>query len=107
MPTPTVPVKSLTAFKSLSFDIYETLIEWENSILRYLEQLVKQAPTDNPYKNASTDKGSRAKFSELFFKHQADLQVGSPGLKEDVVLEETYLRLAADFGLSLDDELKS
>jgi len=107
MPTPTAPVKHLPAFKSLSFDIYETLIEWENSIMRYLEQLVKKAPTDNPYKDASTDKGSRAKLSELFFKHQADLQVASPGLKNDIVLEETYLRLAADLGLSLDDELKS
>jgi FMN phosphatase YigB (HAD superfamily) len=107
MPTPTVPVKPLTAFKSLSFDIYETLIEWENSIMRYLEQLVKQAPTDNPYKNAGTDTSSRVKLSELFFKYQADLQVASPGLKEDILLEETYLLLAADLGLSFDDELKS
>jgi 2-haloalkanoic acid dehalogenase type II len=107
MPKPTLPVKPLPAFKSLSFDIYETLIEWENSILRHLESLVKQTLTDNPYKNASTDKGSRAKLSELFSKHQGDLQVACPGLKEDIVLEQTYLRLAADLGISLDEKLKS
>jgi 2-haloalkanoic acid dehalogenase type II len=107
MPTPTVPVKAFTTFKSLSFDIYETLIEWENSIVRYLEPLVKPAPADSPYKNAGTDQGSRIKLAELFNKHETDLQAESPAMKYDEILAQAYLHLAADLGASIDDEVKS
>lgn len=106
IPPPTVPLKPLTTFKSLSFDIYETLIVYASSINPSLEQLWKHAPADSPYKNTSTDKASRTMLEGIFTKHQIDLQAEFPGMIYDEVLEQAYLRSARDLGIK-NDEVKA
>jgi 2-haloacid dehalogenase len=98
MPTPTVPIQPLTAFKSLSFDIYETLIQWESSIVKELEPLVEHAAKGTPYRNAGKDPTARIKLTELFYKHEAALQSELPSLRYDKILAQAYSRLAAEVG---------
>lgn len=105
MPEPTVQLKPLTTFKSLSFDIYETLIEWESSIIRYLEPLEKHSSA-SPYKN-SADADAKTKLGQLFNKHEIELQAESPTMKYDEILEQASLRVAVDLGITIDDEVKS
>lgn len=104
MPTPTVPVKPLTSFKSLSFDIYETLIQWENSIVQDLQSLVSRyAPTHPRYAQASTDPAVREELAELFARHEKNLQAESPSMKYSNILAQAYLRVAADLGAPTHD----
>ncbi|KAK4943988.1 hypothetical protein LTR10_016508 [Elasticomyces elasticus] len=91
MPTPTVTVKALTSFKSLSFDIYETLIQWEKSIVEHLQPLVT-------YHTASTDRHVRDDLAELFAKHERNLQAESPSMKYNEILAKAYLCVASDIG---------
>jgi FMN phosphatase YigB (HAD superfamily) len=99
MPTPTVPIKPLTSFKSVSFDIYETLIQWEISIVQHLEPLL-QLPRDDQATGTDLSRSSHtaSSLADLFAKHEKDVQAESPGLKYSRVLEQTYLRVAADIG---------
>lgn len=99
MPTPTVPNKSLTSFKSLSFDIYGTLIDWESSIIQQLQPLLKDLPSDSPYANASSDPKARLALAARFNDHEAAMQTDHPSMKYDELLRETYLLLAKDFGI--------
>lgn len=99
MPEPTVPRKSFTSFKSLSFDIYGTLIDWESSIIKRCRPLIDSAPADSPYRNAATDSLARVAFSVRFGEHEAAVQTAHPNMKYDQVLKEVYLLLAKDFGL--------
>ncbi|KAI1618569.1 haloalkanoic acid dehalogenase [Exophiala viscosa] len=92
MPTPTVPVKPLTSFKSLSFDIYETLIQWENSIVEHLKPLISR------YEHASTDQRVQDDMAELFAKHEKNLQAESPSMKYNEILAKAYMRVAVDIG---------
>lgn len=107
MPTPTVPVQPLTSFKSLSFDIYETLIQWENSIIQHLEPLLllsKHVPADSARDGqASTELSSREALADLFAKHEEDVQAESPSMKYHGVLEQAYLRVVADIGAPVDN----
>ncbi|KAK5458431.1 hypothetical protein LTS15_004513 [Exophiala xenobiotica] len=97
MPTPTVPVKPLTSFKSLSFDIYETLIQWETSIVQHLEPLLLLPRDDQAFGTDLSMSSHRASsLADLFARHEKDVQAESPGLKYSRVLEQTYLRVAAD-----------
>ncbi|KAK5415114.1 hypothetical protein LTR90_006161 [Exophiala xenobiotica] len=102
MPTPTVPVKLLTSFKSLSFDIYETLIQWENSIVQHLEPLLLLPRGDDQATGTDLSMSSHraSSLADLFAQHEKDVQAESPGLKYSRVLEQTYLRVAADIGVS-------
>ncbi|KAK5342906.1 hypothetical protein LTR98_000534 [Exophiala xenobiotica] len=102
MPTPTVPVKPLTSFKSLSFDIYETLVQWENSIVQHLEPLLQLPRGDDLATGTDLSMSSHraSSLADLFAKHEKDVQAESPGLKYSRVLEQTYLRVAADIGVS-------
>lgn len=98
MPKPSVPNKSFTSFKSMSFDIYGTLVDWETSIIRQCQPLVDAAPADSPYKNASTDSSARIALAGRFDHHENTIQAADPGMRYDKVLKEVYLRLAKDLG---------
>ncbi|KAK7896895.1 hypothetical protein LTR67_004783 [Exophiala xenobiotica] len=102
MPTPTVPVKPLTSFKSLSFDIYETLIQWEKSIVQHLEPLLQLPRGDDQATGTDLSMPSHraSSLADLFAQHEKDVQAESPGLKYSRVLEQTYLRVAADIGVA-------
>ncbi|KAK5944946.1 hypothetical protein PMZ80_002149 [Knufia obscura] len=99
MPTPTVPNKSFTEFKSMSFDIYGTLIDWETSIIKQCQPLLDSLPTDSPYKNATSDSAARQKLAARFNHFEAKVQADKPAMVYDELLEETYLLLAKDLGV--------
>lgn len=103
MPTPTLPNKPFTAFKSLSFDIYGTLIDWETSIIAQCQPLLNALPSDSPYKNASTDAAARQELAARFNHHEAETQSAHPAMLYDELLKETYLLLAKDLGLDAND----
>lgn len=107
MPLPPVPVRPLTTFKSLSFDIYETLIQWESSIIHSLESLINNAPLGKPYRSASTDQEERIKLTELFYIHEAALQAEAPSMRYDEILCHAYQRLAVELGTAVDEKLTS
>lgn len=101
MPTPTVPNKPLKTFKSLSFDIYGTLIDWENSITSRLSPLTPQIPTSSPHKNAAPNLG------ELFHTHEVAVQAESPDMRYNEVLSQAYLRLASQLQIPGTEKLEA
>lgn len=103
MPTPTVPNKSLTTFKSLSFDIYGTLIDWETSIINQCQPLVDALPADSPYKNPASDSSARQKLAARFNFYEAETQSNKPATVYGEILKETYLLLAKDLGIDASD----
>jgi len=103
MPTATVPNKSLTVFKSLSFDIYGTLIDWEASIINQCQPLLDSLPSDSPYKNAASDTSARQKLAAHFNFYEAEIQSETPAMIYDELLKETYLRLAKELGHDTSD----
>ncbi|KAL6240530.1 hypothetical protein RBB50_012549 [Rhinocladiella similis] len=97
MPTPTIPNKPLPSFKTLSFDIYETLIQWESSIIQHLSPLLSSLPEDSPFKNAATtDPVARQALSNLFATHEKKLQSTFPTKSYPLILEQAYIRTAND-----------
>lgn len=100
MPKPTVPRKSFTSFKSLSFDIYGTLVDWESSIIQQCKPLYDAAPADSPYKHADTNTTARLALAGRFNHHEAAWQTAHPSMKYDQVLKNTYLGLAEDCGIN-------
>jgi len=103
MPTPTLPNKPFPAFKSLSFDIYGTLVDWETSIIAQCEPLLNALPSDSPYKNALTDAAAHQKLAARFNHHEGAIQAAHPAMLYDELLKQTYLLLATDLGLDAND----
>lgn len=99
MPTPTNPNKPLTEFKTLSFDIYGTLIDWETSIIQQLHPLLTALPSSSPFKNASTNQEARLNLMAHYHKHEAALQSSDPGMRYDQLLKQSYLRLAQELSI--------
>ncbi|KAK6379826.1 hypothetical protein LTS17_005900 [Exophiala oligosperma] len=104
MPTPTIPNRPLTSFKTLSFDIYETLIQWESSIIRHFSPLLVHLGHDSPYKNAATDPTARQALSDLFAKHEKNLQSVWPKTSYTVILERAYIETANEILSDLDSD---
>lgn len=103
MPTPCVPKKPFTSFKSLSFDIYGTLIDWESSKILQCKPLYNAAPADSPFKHADTDPVARMAFIQRFFHHERFLRTAQPAIKYDQILKKAYLGMAKDCGVDTND----
>jgi 2-haloalkanoic acid dehalogenase type II len=107
MPTATVPLKSFSSFKSLSFDIYGTLIDWESKVGEDLEGLIKDIDTGSSLEAAKTDVASPSELTHMLFKHATALQVGSPSMRYDLLMTESYLKLAAELIVPITDAVQS
>lgn len=110
MPTPTVPKKPFKSFKVISFDIYGTLIDWESSIIQLLQPLVKRIPSSNRASDLYRDSErgeSRFRLATHFNKFEAAVQHEQPKLKYDELLTEVYLRIAKDWEIDVNDEIKN
>ncbi|KIX10137.1 haloacid dehalogenase, type II [Rhinocladiella mackenziei CBS 650.93] len=108
MPEPTVPRKPLSSFKIISYDIYGTLIDWETGITSLLQPLVSRIPLDSPnsiYRD-STSGENRIRLAGKFNDIEHDLQTQQPSAQYDYILEQSYLRLAKDFGIEINDDVK-
>lgn len=86
----------LAEIKGLFFDIYATLIDWEAGILPQLLRLVESLP----------DAPSRDKLLHAFETHSDVVEHETPTMTYNKVLEETYVRMAADFGVACKQEDK-
>jgi len=112
MPTPTVPPKPLSSYKLISCDIYGTLIDWESSIISLLQKLTSRIPSSSSsspnaiYRNSASGEG-RTKLAGLFNHYEAALQSEQPSLLYGQLLTQVYLRMARDWDVSVDDEVKS
>lgn len=105
MPTPTVPPKPLTSFKSLSFDIYGTLIDWEDKVTEDLEQLVNKG---SAHGISTEDTASRAaKLRAMLFDHATIIQAKSPTIRYARLMTEAYLEIATRVGIAITDEIKT
>lgn len=101
MPEPTVPRKPFSSFKVITFDIYGTLIDWENGIIDALQPLVSRIPANSPQ---SIYRESRIKLAENFHEFEARLQAKHPDMTYSKLLEQAHLALFTDLGLGEVDD---
>ena len=84
----------LTDFRALTFDCYGTLIDWESGIVAALEPLVAKA-------EAAGRALSRNDILEAHARHESDQQAATPALRYSELLAVVYARLAAEWGVSV------
>ena len=106
MPTPTNLVKPFSSFKVISFDVYGTLIDFKPAIYSALQPLLSRLPADSPWRQSNSsdmhsDVGS--KLLNMFKQQEDDLMVNKPVRPFSDVLEEIYMRIAAQIGVNLFD----
>jgi FMN phosphatase YigB (HAD superfamily) len=76
------------------------LIQWETSIVQHLEPLLPRGDEQATGTDLSMSSHRASSLADLFAQHEKDLQAESPGLKYSQILEQTYLRVAADIGVA-------
>jgi 2-haloalkanoic acid dehalogenase type II len=79
----------LTDFKTLTFDCYGTLIDWESGIVEALKPLVAKAGR----------KLSRDEVLEAHARHESSQQLMTPAKRYNELLAVVYKRLAEDWGV--------
>lgn len=86
--------RPLTSFTTLSFDVYATLIDWENGIYMALGPLNERLPESHHLKN------NKRGLLELFTLHEGTLQEQYPDMKYATLLGNVYAEIAAGLGIS-------
>ncbi|TPX16359.1 uncharacterized protein E0L32_004008 [Thyridium curvatum] len=89
-----------TKVKGLFFDIYATLINWEDGIYKSLYELAWHLPSFNPL-HADTPE-TRQKLLRMFAATEKTVEHENPTMKYSQVLEEVYERIAIELGLFID-----
>lgn len=84
--------KPFSTYRLLSFDIYGTLIDWENGILQALSPIRDRLPESSPLKSRENDLA----LGIVFTKHEARLQSEKPGATYDKVLRDAYIAVAKE-----------
>lgn len=80
--------RQLKSFRLLSFDIYGTLIDWENGILNTLKPLVARLDDSSPLKS------NPAALAVEFAHFEREAQLQNPDRKYPLILKEAYENLA-------------
>ncbi|KAL7947431.1 HAD-like domain-containing protein [Trichoderma barbatum] len=93
--------RSITSFKALTFDCYGTLVDWESGIYNNLQPLNQQLADSHPLKN------DRLGLLKALVRHEGLVQTANPTYLYHTVLATAYGHLAAELGVSADDEAKS
>ncbi|OAP57094.1 haloacid dehalogenase, type II [Fonsecaea erecta] len=109
MPEPTVPKRPLSSYKLISYDIYGTLIDWETAIVKLLQPLVSRIPSSSPlsqeYRDSTTAGAEgRIRLAAKFNDVEHELEAKNPSQQYDLLLQDIYLRIAADFGVDATQE---
>ncbi|KAI8649079.1 Haloacid dehalogenase, type II [Fusarium keratoplasticum] len=90
----------LTQFKALSFDCFGTLIDQESGFIAGLESILSRLPSSSNYKNNPIELVRR--LNALAW----DLEVSEPELRYDLILSQSFERLAGELDVSVsEDEL--
>jgi 2-haloalkanoic acid dehalogenase type II len=107
MSVPVPPTRSLKSFSILTFDIYGTLIDWEDGILSALQPLLTRLPADHHLKSATYAEEKKIGFGKAFTAIESQLQRENPGMKYSELLTDSYLRFAKELGIADDEEVKN
>ncbi|KAI9743199.1 MAG: hypothetical protein M1818_003043 [Claussenomyces sp. TS43310] len=89
----------LTKYKVLSFDIYATLIDWENGIYHALVDRLGGLPVEQALHEAS-DVDKRKLLLGIYHEFETQIEREQPTLSYDQVLGEAYTRIAKQFNIS-------
>ncbi|KAL6787661.1 HAD-like domain-containing protein [Trichoderma sp. SZMC 28012] len=93
--------RPITSFKALTFDCYGTLVDWESGIYNNLQPLNQQLADSHPLKN------NRLGLLKALVRHEGLVQTANPTYLYHAVLAAAYGNLAAELGVSADEEAKS
>lgn len=89
--SPELGMSKLSDYRLLSFDVYGTLIDWENGILAALQPICEKNERNF----------SRKDLLEIFHKLEREQQAKTPGMPYSQVLSTIYPKFAA--ALELDE----
>ena len=81
----------LTDFKTLTFDCYGTLIDWETGMMEGLADLVRRAGRDL----------ARNEILQAHARHESAQQKWTPARRYEELLQTVYRRLAEEWGVSV------
>ncbi|KAK0759614.1 hypothetical protein N5P37_007802 [Trichoderma harzianum] len=93
--------RPITSFKALTFDCYGTLVDWESGIYNNLQPLNQRLANSHPLKN------NRLGLLKALVRHEGLVQTANPTYLYHAVLAAAYGNLAAELGVSADEEAKS
>lgn len=85
----------LTKYKALSFDIYATLIDWEEGIFRALLPLLSRRAKEP----SSEEALSRQSLLQAYTKHEHAQESAHPNLAYPSILSLVYKALASDLAI--------
>jgi 2-haloalkanoic acid dehalogenase type II len=94
-----------TSYKLLSFDIYGTLINWEEGLYTSLVPLISRLPLSSPHNpiNNTTSQTRHFLLGE-YTKLEQSIQKEEPTLIYRLVLTKIYTQLAASLSISITPE---
>lgn len=114
MPTPTSPLRPLSDYKIISFDVYGSLIQYKQHILQSFTPLISRLPSDSPFRDSSplsshiADSATTGdiEFLKLFQKQEdtIKLELASDPKRFDAVLREIWQRIAKEIDVSTSDD---
>lgn len=117
MPPATNRPRALSDYKILSFDIYGTIIEYKQHVLRSFKPLLDRLRAESPYLNSeplsgrsdSATKGD-IEFLKLFQKHEdaIKLELAEKPLRFDIIMQQIWRRISDDLKVrTTEDEVES
>lgn len=90
------------SFKGLFFDIYATLIDWEDPIYRSLRQLTNRLPEDDARR--ADNKDNKRTLLKSYAANEKVVEGENPTLPYPQILERVYERIASQLGVSYSHE---
>jgi 2-haloalkanoic acid dehalogenase type II len=93
---------TLTNIKGLCFDIYATLINWEDGIYPHLYRLAARLPESNPLQADSPE--TRETLLLMYGANEKVVEHENPKLAYNLILETAYQRIADKLGVPIKPE---
>jgi 2-haloalkanoic acid dehalogenase type II len=93
----------LKSYKGLFFDIYATLVDWEEGIYPYLFALTRKLPAGDSRREATPDE-TRRMLLKSYYDNERVVEHDNPKLAYPKILEAVYDRVAAGLGVPAEDK---
>lgn len=87
----------LKSYKGIFFDIYGTLIQWEEGLYDHLFKLTRQLPDSHPRRADTTE--NHQKLLQSYSKFEQQVEREYPTMKYPQILETVYDCIAAELGV--------
>ncbi|KAF2429543.1 HAD-like protein [Tothia fuscella] len=94
-------VFDLKSFKGLFFDIYATLIDWEEGIYPFLLNLSQKIPAGDALREDNAE--TRRTLLKRYFDNENAVEHENPTTAYPYILEAVYDRIAGQLGVKTDD----